>query len=88
MIRDSAVLLDFGVWDRHGKVLFQTLVRVANFTEDVYRLEVSATCAAGVSLQRTCLMSLLGGTRISSIEVLQVLQMLFSVLNILLEHLG
>lgn len=62
MIRDSAVLLDFGVWDWNGKVLFQTLVGVANFTEDVYRLEVSAASAAGVSVQRTCLTSLFGST--------------------------
>lgn len=62
MIRDSAVLLDFGVWDWNGKVLFQTLVGVANFTEDVYRLEVSAASTAGVSVQRTCLTSLFGST--------------------------
>ena len=74
MVRDSAVLLNLRVWDWHGKVLFQSLVGVANFTKDVYRLEVSATCTARVSVkQRAGLASLLGGTGVASVEVFKVL---------------
>jgi len=62
MVRDCSVLLNFGVRDWNGKVLFQSLVRVAYFTEDVYRLEVSSACTARISLQCTGLASLFRGT--------------------------
>jgi len=88
VVGDSTVLLNFRVRNRL-QVLLQSLVRVTHFTEDVNGLEVSAAGAAGVSVkERTAFTSLLGGTGVTSIHIFEVLEVFFSVLNVLLQHLG
>ena len=88
VVGDSTVLLNFRV--RHClQVRLQSLVRVTHFTEDVNGLKVSAAGAARVSVkERTAFTSLLGGTGVTSIHIFEVLEVFFSVLNVLLQHLG